>query len=131
MDIKRSGSQPSVTPPESWIRGAARIDPIHYAPAPARAVALTLTFEPGARTAWHSHPLGQILMVTSGRSRIQRWGGEVEEISPGDVVWIEPGEKHWHGATEMAGTTQLAIQEMLDGRMTDWMDHVGDPPGPA
>ncbi|MFO1151275.1 MAG: cupin domain-containing protein [Alsobacter sp.] len=124
MEISRAGSRASVTPPASWIRGAARLDPLFSAPLPSRATALVLTFEPGARTAWHSHPLGQILVVTSGCGRIQLWGGPVEEIRPGDVVWIAPGDKHWHGATDTVATTQLAIQEELDGRITDWMEHV-------
>ncbi|TMD71947.1 MAG: cupin domain-containing protein [Chloroflexi bacterium] len=126
MDIKRSGSQPSGKGPAEYFTGAVRIDPLFEAPAPARAVGASVTFEPGARTAWHSHPLGQTLIVTAGRGRVQRWGGPIEEIGPGDVIWFEPGEKHWHGATPTTAMTHIAIQEQLDGKTADWMEKVSD-----
>ena len=126
MEIKRSGSQPSGKGPSEYFTGTVRIDPVASAPAPARVVAATVTFEPGARTAWHTHPLGQTLIVTAGCGRAQRWGGPVEEIRPGDVVWIPPGEKHWHGATPTTAVTHIAIQEQLDGKTADWMEHVTD-----
>lgn len=124
MDIKRSGSQPSRIGPSEWFTGAVRIDPLFQASDPARAVGAYVTFEPGARTAWHTHPLGQTLIVTAGCGRVQRWGGPVEEIRPGDVVWFPPGEKHWHGATPTTAMTHIAIQEQLDGKTVDWMEHV-------
>jgi quercetin dioxygenase-like cupin family protein len=126
MDIKRSGSQPSGTGPVEWFTGTVRIDPLFTSSAPARAVAASVTFEPGARTAWHSHPLGQTLIVTAGCGRAQRWGGPMEEIRPGDVVCIQPGEKHWHGAAPTTAVTHIAIQEQLDGKMVDWMEMVSD-----
>ncbi len=126
MDITRSGSQPSGKAPAEYFTGAVRIDPLFQAPDPARVVCASVTFEPGARTAWHSHPLGQTLVVTSGCGRIQRWGGPIEEIHPGDVIWFEPGEKHWHGATPTTAMTHLAIQERLDGSTGDWMEKVSD-----
>ena len=124
MEIKRSGSQPSAKGPAEWFTGTVRIDPLFDAPAPARAAGASVTFEPGARTAWHTHPLGQTLIVTSGMGRTQRWGGPVEEIRPGDVVWIPPGEKHWHGASPTTAMTHIAIQEKLDGKPVDWLEHV-------
>jgi quercetin dioxygenase-like cupin family protein len=124
MEIKRSGSQPSAKGPAEWFTGTVRIDPLFDAPVPARAAGASVTFEPGARTAWHTHPLGQSLIVTSGMGRTQRWGGPVEEIRPGDVVWIPPGEKHWHGASPTTAMTHIAIQEKLDGKPVDWLEHV-------
>jgi len=126
MDIKRSGSQPLGKGSAEYFTGAVRVDPLFEAPDPARAVGASVTFEPGARTAWHSHPLGQTLIVTAGRGRVQRWGGQIEEIRPGDVVWFEPGEKHWHGATTTTAMTHIAIQERLDGKTVDWMEKVSD-----
>ena len=126
MDIKRSGSQPSGKGPAEYFTGAVRIDPLFEAPDPARAVGASVTFEPGARTAWHSHPLGQTLIVTTGSGRVQRWGGPIEEIRPGDVIWFEPAEKHWHGATPTTAMTHIAIQEQLDGKTADWMEKVSD-----
>jgi quercetin dioxygenase-like cupin family protein len=126
MDIKRSGSQPSGKGPAEYFTGAVRIDPLFEAPDPARAVGASVTFEPGARTAWHSHPLGQTLIVTAGRGRVQRWGGPIEEIRPGDVIWFPPGEKHWHGATATTAMSHIAVQEKLDGKAVDWMEHVSD-----
>jgi len=126
MDITRSGSQPSGKGAAENFTGAVRIDPLFQAPDPARVNGSGVTFEPGARTAWHTHPLGQTLIVTAGRGRVQRWGGPIEEIHPGDVVWFEPGEKHWHGASPTAAMTHIAIQERLDGRAVDWMEPVSD-----
>ncbi len=126
MEIKRSGSQPSRKGAAEWFTGTVRIEPLFSSPDPARAAGASVTFEPGARTAWHTHPLGQTLIVTSGRGWVQRDGGPVEEIRPGDVVWFEPGEKHWHGATATTGVTHIAIQERLDGKTVDWMEHVSD-----
>jgi quercetin dioxygenase-like cupin family protein len=126
MEIKRSGSQPSGKGSPDYFTGTVRIDPLNSAPAPARAVAASVTFEPGARTAWHTHPLGQTLIVTAGCGWAQRWGGPVEEIRPGDVIWIPPGEKHWHGATKVTAMSHTAIQEQLDGKAVDWMEHVTD-----
>ena len=126
MDIKRSGSQPSAKGPADYFTGAVRIDPLFEAAEPARVRAASVTFEPGARTAWHTHPLGQALIVASGRGRVQRWGGPIEEIRPGDVVWIPPGEKHWHGATPTTAMTHIAIQEALNGSPVEWMEKVSD-----
>jgi quercetin dioxygenase-like cupin family protein len=126
MDIKRSGSQPSTKGPAEYFTGTVRIDPMFQANDPARAVGASVTFEPGSRTAWHTHPLGQILIVTAGCGLVQHWDGQVEEIRPGDVVWIPPGEKHWHGATATTAMTHIAIQEQLDGRTADWMEKVSD-----
>ena len=126
MEIKRIGSQPSNKGPADWFTGAVRIDPLVQAPAPARVVGASVTFEPGARTAWHTHPLGQTLIVTTGCGWAQRWGGAIEEIRPGDVIWIPPGEKHWHGAAPTTGMTHIAIQEQLEGKAVDWMEKVGD-----
>jgi quercetin dioxygenase-like cupin family protein len=124
MDITRSGSRPSDKGPSDYFSGSVRIDPVIEPPAPARVMAATVTFEPGARTAWHTHPLGQTLIVISGRGRAQRWGGPIEDIHPGDVVWISPGEKHWHGASETTAMTHIAIQERLDGKAAEWLEHV-------
>jgi len=126
MEIKRSGSQPSAKAPADWFTGTVRIDPLYPAVAPARAAGNAVTFEPGARTAWHTHPLGQALIVTAGCGRAQREGGSIEEIRPGDVVWFAPGEKHWHGAAPTTAMTHIAIQEALDGKNVDWMEKVSD-----
>jgi quercetin dioxygenase-like cupin family protein len=126
MDIKQSGSQPSTKGPVEYFTGTVRIDPLFQAKDPARAVGASVTFEPGARTAWHTHPLGQILIVMAGCGLVQRWDGPVEEIRPGDVVWIPPGEKHWHGATATTAMTHIAIQEQLDGKTVYWMEKVSD-----
>ena len=126
MEIKRVGSQASKPGVADYFTGTVSIDPLANAPAPARVVAARVTFEPGARTAWHTHPLGQTLIVTWGCGRAQCWGGPVEEIHPGDVVWFAPGEKHWHGACPTAGMTHIAIQEQLDGKAVDWMEHVSE-----
>jgi quercetin dioxygenase-like cupin family protein len=126
MEIKRNGSQPSGKGPADYFTGVVRVDPLFQAPDPARARGANVTFEPGARTAWHTHPLGQILIVTSGLGWVQAWGGPAEEIHPGDVVWFSPGEKHWHGATPTTAMTHIAIQEALDGKVVDWMEQVSD-----
>lgn len=126
MEIKRSGSQPSGKGTPDYFSGAVRIDPLINATAPARVFAASVTFEPGARTAWHTHPLGQTLLVTAGCGRAQRWGGPMEEIRPGDVIWFAPGEKHWHGAAPATAMTHIAIVEQLDGKAADWMEHVTD-----
>jgi quercetin dioxygenase-like cupin family protein len=126
MEIKQSGSQPSGKGPADWFTGSVRIDPLFQAPDPARVRGASVTFEPLARTAWHTHPLGQTLIVISGRGWVQAWGGPVEEIHPGDVVWFPPGEKHWHGATPTTAMTHIAIQEALDGKVVDWMEQVSD-----
>jgi quercetin dioxygenase-like cupin family protein len=126
MNITHSGSQSSAKGPAEWFSGIVRIDPLFAATAPARAAGNAVTFEPGARTAWHTHPLGQTLIVTFGRGWVQREGGSIEEIRPGDVVWFEPGEKHWHGATASTAMTHIAIQEALDGKAVDWLEHVTD-----
>ncbi|MBV8611977.1 MAG: cupin domain-containing protein [Singulisphaera sp.] len=126
MEIKRSGSQPSTKGPEDYFTGTVRVDPLFKAPDPARVVGALVTFEPGARTAWHTHPLGQTLLVTSGCGWARRWGGPVEEIRPGDVIWFPPGEKHWHGATATTTMTHIAIQEQLDGKTVDWLEQVSD-----
>jgi quercetin dioxygenase-like cupin family protein len=126
MDIKRAGSQPSSKGPADWFTGKVRIDPLHSAPVPARMACASVTFEPGARTAWHTHPLGQTLIVSAGSGRAQREGGPVEEIRPGDVVWFPPGEKHWHGASPSTSMTHIAIQENLNGKVVDWMEKVSD-----
>jgi quercetin dioxygenase-like cupin family protein len=125
MDIKRSGSQPSGKGPSEWFSGTVRIDPLFQAPQPARVVGASVTFEPHARTAWHTHPLGQTLIVTAG-VLAQRWGGPIEEIRPGDVIWFAAGEKHWHGASPTTAMTHIAIQEQHDGKAVDWMEHVTD-----
>jgi quercetin dioxygenase-like cupin family protein len=126
MDIKRNGSQPSGKGPGDYFSGSVRIDPLFQAPDPARVTGSCVTFEPGARTAWHTHPLGQTLIVTSGRGWVQREGGPVEEIKPGDVVWFPPGEKHWHGATPTTAMSHIAIQERLNGKAVDWLEKVSD-----
>jgi quercetin dioxygenase-like cupin family protein len=126
MEIKRSGSQPAGKGPSDWFTGTVRIDPLFGAHPPARAAGNAVTFEAGARTAWHTHPLGQVLIVTIGSGLVQRDGGPVEEIRPGDVVWFTPGEKHWHGASPTSAMTHIAIQEALDGKAVDWMEKVSD-----
>jgi quercetin dioxygenase-like cupin family protein len=126
MEIRRVGSQPSAKGPSDWFTGTVRIDPLFTAPDPALVSGASVTFEPGARTAWHTHPLGQTLIVTAGCGWVQREDGPVEEIHPGDVVWIPPHEKHWHGATPSTALTHIAIQERKDGKMVDWMEHVSD-----
>jgi quercetin dioxygenase-like cupin family protein len=126
MEIKRCGSQASNKGPAEWFTGAVRIDPLFEAPEPARVRGASVTFEPKARTAWHTHPLGQTLVVTAGVGWVQREGGPVEEIRPGDVVWFAPGEKHWHGAAPTTAMTHIAIQEALNGKAVEWMEHVSD-----
>jgi quercetin dioxygenase-like cupin family protein len=126
ISITRSGSQPSRKGPAEYFTGSVRIDPLFQANDPARAFVASVTFEPGARTAWHTHPLGQILIVTAGCGRIQRWGDGSEEIRPGDVVWIPPGEKHWHGAAATTAMTHIAIVEQLHGKSAEWMEKVSD-----
>jgi len=126
IQIKRAGSQPSSTGPADWFTGAVRIDPLFQANDPARAAGASVTFEPGARTAWHTHPLGQTLIVTAGVGWVQREGGPVEEVRPGDVVWFPPELKHWHGATPTTAMTHIAIQEQLNGKVVDWMEQVTD-----
>jgi len=126
MHITRNGSQPSGTGPAEYFTGTVRVDPLFTAADPARALGANVTFEPGARTAWHTHPLGQTLIVTAGVGRAQRWGGPIEEIRAGDVVWFPPGEKHWHGAAKTTAMTHIAIQERLDGKAVDWMEKVTD-----
>jgi len=126
MQITRSGSQPSRPGPADWFTGAVRIDPLFQAPEPARVSGAHVTFEPGARTAWHTHPLGQTLIITSGLGRVQREGGTIEEVRPGDVLWFPPGEKHWHGASPTTAMTHIAIQEALEGKSVDWLEKVRD-----
>lgn len=126
MDITRNGTRPSGKGPVEYFTGSVRIDPLFDAPDPARVIGVSVTFEPGARTAWHTHPLGQTLIVTAGCGWVQREGGPVEEIHPGEVVWFPPGEKHWHGATATTAMTHIAIAEKLDGKSTDWLEHVTD-----
>ena len=124
MDIKRSGSRPSNPGPADWFTGTVTVEPLFNAPEPARAAGARVTFQPGARTAWHTHPLGQTLIVTAGTGWVQQEGGPVEEIRPGDVVWFPPGVRHWHGATATEAMTHIAIQERLDGRTVDWLEQV-------
>lgn len=126
MDIYRAGSAPTRRGNADWFTGTVWQDPIIIAPDPARIRALRVNFEPGARTAWHTHPLGQTLHVLSGVGRVQSWGGPVKEIRPGDTIWIPPGEKHWHGAAPTTGMVHLAFQEALDGKQVDWLEHVSD-----
>ena len=126
MEITRVGSQPSGKGSEDWFTGAVRIDPLFQPNDSRRAAAATVTFEAGARTAWHTHPLGQTLIVISGCGWAQREGGPVEEIHPGDVVWFSPNEKHWHGATPTTSMTHIAIQENLNGKVAEWMEKVSD-----
>jgi len=126
MEIKRAGSQPSAKGPADWFTGTVRIDPLFQASAPGRAGGAAVTFEPGARTAWHTHPLGQTLIVTGGAGLAQRSGGPIEEIRPGDVVSFAPGERHWHGAAPTTAMTHIAVQEQLDGKAVEWLEHVTD-----
>jgi quercetin dioxygenase-like cupin family protein len=126
MKITRSGSQPSAKGPADWFTGTVRIDAPFQAAAPARVGGATVTFEPGARTAWHTHPLGQTLFVTFGAGRAQREGGPIEELHPGDIVWFEPGEKHWHGASPTTAMQHIAVAEALDGKAVEWMEKVSD-----
>jgi quercetin dioxygenase-like cupin family protein len=126
MVIRRAGSQPSSKGPPDWFTGTVRIDPLFQPAAPARTAGASVTFEPGARTAWHTHPLGQTLIVTAGVGRAQVWSGPIEEIRPGDIVWFPPGVRHWHGAAPATAMTHLAIQESLDGKVVEWMEHVTD-----
>ena len=126
MDIHFAGTRPSATGSAAYFTGAVRIDPLVEAPAPARVVGASVTFEPGARTAWHTHPLGQTLIVTAGRGCVQLEGSAPQHIRPGDVVWIPPGEKHWHGASATTAMTHIAIQEKQDGKTVDWLEHVSD-----
>jgi quercetin dioxygenase-like cupin family protein len=126
MQITHPGAQPSAKGPADWFTGTVRIDPLITAPDPARVAAAQVTFESGARTAWHTHPLGQTLIVTSGCGRVQLWGHPIQEIRPGDVVWIVPGEKHWHGAAPSTAMTHIAMQERLEGKAVDWLEHVTD-----
>ena len=126
MDIRRAGSQASVRGSSDWFTGTVRVDPLFQATAPARAAGASVTFEPGARTAWHSHPLGQTLIVTAGCGWVQRDGMPIEEVRPGDVVWFPPGEKHWHGASPTTAMTHIAIQEGLDGKAVVWLEKVSD-----
>ena len=126
MEITRTGSQPSAKGPEDWFTGSVRIDPLFQPNVHRRSAAATVTFEPGARTAWHTHPLGQTLIVVSGLGWTQKEGSAIEEIRPGDVVWFAPGEKHWHGASPTVAMTHIAIQEQLNGKLVDWMEKVTD-----
>ena len=126
VEITKSGSQPSAQGPADWFTGSVRIDAPFQRPAPARVGGATVTFEPGARTAWHTHPLGQTLIVTAGCGRVQRDGGPIEEIRAGDIVWFGPAERHWHGASPTTAMTHIAIAEMLDGTVVEWMEHVTD-----
>jgi quercetin dioxygenase-like cupin family protein len=126
MDIKRVGSQPSTEGPVEYFTGTVRVDPLFDRDDPARASGASVTFEPRARTAWHTHPLGQTLIVMAGCGRVQRWGGPIEEIHPGDVVLIAPGEKHWHGASPATAMTHIAVLEKVDGKVADWMEKVSD-----
>jgi len=126
MEIKRNGSHPSAKGPEDYFSGVVRIDSPFQGTDPARVSGAIVTFEPGARTAWHTHPLGQTLIVTNGCGWAQREGGPVEDIRPGDIIWFSPGEKHWHGATPTTAITHITIQERLDGKVVDWMEKVSD-----
>ena len=126
MDITRIGTTPSARGPEDWFTGTVRVDRLFSPHEPARASGAAVTFEPGARTAWHAHPLGQTLIVTAGCGRVQAWGGPIREIRPGDVVWIAAGEKHWHGAAPTTAMTHIAIQEAVDGSAATWFEHVSD-----
>lgn len=126
MEIKPSGSQPSGKGAGEYFTGAVRLDPLNTAPAPARVAINSVTFEPGARTAWHTHPLGQTLVVTAGCGLAQSWGGKISKIRPGDVVWFPAGEKHWHGATANTAMTHISIVEQMDGKSADWLEKVSD-----
>lgn len=126
MELKRNGSQPSYKGPDEFFTGNVRVDPLFMAPDPARGSGASVTFEPGARSSWHKHPLGQTLIVTSGVGLVQSWDGPIKQIKPGDVVWCPPGEKHWHGALKTCGMTHIAIQENLDGKNVEWLEKVTD-----
>ena len=126
MEIRRGGTHPSEKGPADWFTGSVRIDPLFSAADPARVDCASVTFEPGARTAWHTHPLGQTLIITAGCGRVRRWGGPVEEVHPGDVIQFAPGEKHWHGAAPTTAMTHIAVHEYLDGNPVEWMEHVSD-----
>ena len=126
MDIYRAGSRPSTRGPGDWFTGTVRIDPLFNPAAPERVQGALVTFEPGARTAWHTHPLGQTLVVTAGLGWVQRAGGPVQEIRPGDVVWFAPADRHWHGAAPQTALSHIAIQEVQDGRAVDWAEPVDD-----
>jgi quercetin dioxygenase-like cupin family protein len=126
MEITRIGAKPSAKGPADWFTGNVRVDMPFQAADPARVAGAHVTFEPGARTAWHTHPLGQTLIVTAGVGRVQREGGPIEEIRPGDIVWFAPNEKHWHGAAPTTAMSHIAIQEKLDGKVVDWLEHVTD-----
>ena len=126
MELKRAGTRPTQEGPPEWFTGEVTIEPLNNPPEPSRIGCASVTFQPGARTAWHTHPLGQTLIVTSGVGRAQRAGGPVEEIRPGDVVWFAAGEKHWHGASPTTAMTHIAVQEALDGKAVEWMEHVSD-----
>ena len=126
MEIKRAGSQASTRGSSDCFTGTVRVDSLFQAPAPARVSGAAVTFELGARTAWHTHPLGQTLVVTAGFGRVQRWDGPIEDIRPGDVIWFPPGERHWHGASPTTALTHIAIQEQLDGKNVEWMERVSD-----
>ena len=126
MEIKRAGTQPSGRGPAEYFTGTVRVDPLNNPPDPARVSMALVTFEPGARTAWHTHPLGQTLIVTAGCGRVQLEGEPVQEIRPGDVVWIAPGERHWHGAGPQTAMSHIAVQERLEGSAVTWMEHVTD-----
>jgi quercetin dioxygenase-like cupin family protein len=126
IDIKRNGSRPSAKGSPDWFTGSVRVDPLFQAPDPARVGAGQVTFEPGARTNWHTHPLGQTLIITAGSGWVQREGGPIEEVRPGDIVWFPPGLKHWHGATATTAMTHIAIQESLNGKNVDWLERVSD-----
>jgi quercetin dioxygenase-like cupin family protein len=126
MEIKKNGSRPSTKGSQDYFTGTVRIDPLFEAPDPARVAGACVTFEPGARTAWHTHPLGQTLIVTAGSGRAQRWGEPIQELQPGDIVWIPPGEKHWHGATPTTALTHIAIHEKLDSKSVEWLEQVSD-----
>lgn len=126
MEMTKSGSQPSAKGRADWFTGSVRIDSPFQRQEPARVGGAIVTFEPGARTAWHTHPLGQTLIVTAGYGRVQRDGGSIEEIRAGDIVWFQPGERHWHGASPNTAMTHIAIAEMLDGKAVEWMEHVTD-----
>ncbi|TPO12089.1 cupin domain-containing protein [Mesorhizobium sp. B1-1-5] len=126
MNILRAGSRPSGKGPSDWFTGAVRVDPLFNPFDAARVQGAQVTFEPGARTAWHTHPLGQTLIVVSGLGRVQREGGPIEEVRPGDVIWFARGEKHWHGASPETAMTHIALQEVKDGKVVDWLEHVSD-----
>jgi quercetin dioxygenase-like cupin family protein len=126
MEIKRANTRAAKPGPEDWFTGTVRVEPLLQPQAPARTAGASVTFEPNARTAWHTHPLGQTLIVVSGNGRAQKWGGPIEEIHTGDVVWFAPGEKHWHGASPTSAMTHIAIQEQLDGKAVEWLEKVSD-----